>query len=135
MKSVKTSGSFNLEQVNMTLDICIYMIFAFYFVLFMLLSYNTVKFMIKQRRYLYYQLTCFYVLAFLIVIFRVAFFSFVLYIVHFNEESTSPEVTQRLQNTVSSLDMVATYLELALGIQQCNSMMDLLLKLKETLEA
>ena len=54
---------------------------------------------------------------------------------HLNEESTSPEVTQRLQNTVSSLDMVATYLELTLGIQQCNSMMDLLLKLKETLEA
>ena len=96
MKSVKNSTSFNLKQVNMTLDICIYIIFAFYFALFLLLSYNTVKFMIKQRRYLYYQLTCFYVLAFLIVVFRITFFSFVLHIVHLNEGSTEPNITQRL---------------------------------------
>lgn len=96
--------------------------------------------MIWQRRYVYYQLTCFYALAFLIVTFRVTFFAIVLTIVKdTSRESSSQEqpysIPQNLGDLVSLIDMIATYLELILGIQQCNSMMDLLLKLQETLEA
>ena len=84
-----------------------------YVILLGFILYNIWTYVLKQKRYLTFQVSYFYILAVLIVFARVTFFSMLLVVV----TNTESDVDSESENT-DRVDNYATYLELILGVQQ-----------------
>ena len=92
------------------------------------LCYNTVKFLLFQKRYKVMYISLFYALSIIIMMLRVAYF--ILILVYLNEwEGDEKRCPYRNLNNV---DNYCVYFDLILGIQTMSMMVDLSLNVKTT---
>ena len=100
-------------------------ILFFYLVLLLILCYNLYAFIIGQKRYKVFHLSFFYALAFIILVSRIVFFAIIL---EFLSQQNPPctDVPYR----IDIVDSFAIFFELALGIQQLFSIIELNLMLQ-----
>ena len=102
--------------------------FVMYAILFAAAVHNTVRFLSQGERYKNFHITYFYVLVYLVIILRIVWLSFIL-----DAISMYPDSSEKYNpHSIFELDVIATYLELLIGIQQTGSMFELYLMIKET---
>ena len=118
------------------------MIILYGFLLFVA-TYNTYCFVFGSNRYQNFHITYFYVLVYLVVILRLLWLSLILYVIDNNSSYLTFEidsdgktinelVSGAMKSAIYYADVVATYLELLIGIQQISSMFELYLMIKST---
>ena len=97
--------------------------FGLFALLFMLLVYNIVQYVIRQRRYKIFHIMWFYIFAFTVVVLRcLCYIMLIKYLISLqNVESTTGRVTRR----IDVVDNFAAFFELILGVQQLCSVMEL----------
>ena len=98
-------------------------ILFFYLLQLLFLCYNTYAFLINQMRYKIFHLTFFYALSFIIVFCRIVFFALILKFL--SQHTEGEDVPQE----IDIIDNFAIFFELALGIQQFFSIVELRLML------
>lgn len=93
------------------------------------LLHNIIRFVYMQRRYRFFHIAYFYMLVTLIVLMRVIWFAFILII---TTKDQLGELSIEQQQAIFLADVMATYLELLLGIQQACSMFELFLMIRKS---
>ena len=97
--------------------------FGLFFLLFMLLVYNIVQYVIRQRRYKIFHIMWFYIFAMTVVVLRcLCYIMLIKYLITLqNAEGPTKHVT----HNIDVIDNFAAFFELILGVQQLCSVMEL----------
>ena len=97
--------------------------FVSYAVLMFAAVHNTVRFGFGSNRYQNFHITYFYVLVYLVILFRVSWLSLILYVANNYRDYTEPNkdgglhlIEDALSKAIYYLDVTVTYLELLIGI-------------------
>ena len=111
------------EDINKFIRIGTIIMFILYGLLLLATTYNTVKFVFGSSRYQNFHITYFYVLVYLVIILRLGWLSLILYVAD-NEDEYVETIDDKdilksktLIRTLYYFDVIATYLELLIGIQ------------------
>lgn len=95
-----------------------------YFLIIVGAGHNIYRYVFKQQRYKSLHICYFYVLVVLIIFFRISWFSEILFRIKQNEKMST---FSALDKAIFYTDVIATYLEMLLVIQQVSSMYELYL--------
>ena len=101
------------EDINKQLELGICAMYICYAILIAAITHNIVRFVILQKRYLNFNIAYFYVVVSMIVIVRVTWFSLIFHSIYQNYAPIPEGGLKKIYYA----DVIATYLELLLGIQ------------------
>ena len=113
----------SIDQIDQCIRISSSIMFILYGVLLFAATYNTISFIFGSSRYQNFHITYFYVLVYLVVFLRLSWISLILYVINNSDDYLyeGEDGKQHLdegpmKKAIYQFDLVATYLELLIGI-------------------
>ena len=91
--------------------------FLMYFILFAAAIHNTIRFIFLNRRFKNFHIIYFYVLVYMVIFLRIAWLSLIIRVVNEYSDSWKEEWEHNLDKSIFEVDIIATYIELLIGVQ------------------